>query len=185
MASADSQPARLDESDTVARAARGDVAAFEALYRATAGRVYALCIRLTGDRQAADEALQDVYVRIWEKLAQFKGESSFATWVHRLCVNQLLETRRKDSRREARVVAADLSVHDAMVPRGEAADSDTRLDLERALPRLSPGARQVFVLHDVQGYEHTEIAKLLGIAESTVRVQLHRARKQLMEVLER
>ncbi len=185
MASADPEPTRLDESDLVARATRGDVAAFEALYQATAGRVYALCVRMTSDRQEASEALQDVYVRIWEKLAQFKGESSFATWVHRLCVNQLLETRRKDARRAARVTATDLSVHDAVAPRGTDTDSDTRLDLERALPRLSAGARQVFVLHDVQGYDHAEIARLLGIAESTVRVQLHRARKQLMEVLDR
>lgn len=186
MASADSTVpdlARADEDDLVTRAKRGDVAAFETLYRATSGRVFALCVQMCDDRQQATEALQDVFVRVWERLRQFRGESSFATWVHRLCVNQLLEQRRKDARREARVSTVD-DADDRMLSSSIApVDTDARLDLERALPKLAPGARRVFVLHDVQGYRHEEIARLLGIAESTVRVQLHRARKQLLEVL--
>ena len=185
MASANPDRLPPDERELVQRAKRGDVPAFEALYRATSGRVFALCLRMRGDRGLATEALQDVFVRVWERLGQFDGNASFATWVHRVCVNQLLEQQRTDARREARVMPTDLTVERASAARDPAGDADTRLDLERALPRLSEGARRVFVLHDMEGYGHAEIAAMLGIAESTVRVQLHRARKQLMETLER
>jgi len=183
MAPAD--PQTQGEHALVQRAQRGDVLAFESLYHLTSGRVFALCLRMCGGREAATEALQDVFVRVWERLGQFHGESSFATWVHRVCVNQLLEQRRKDTRREARVMPTDLTIEPTSLAQNAASAADIRMDLERALPRLSEGARRVFVLHDMEGYGHDEIAKLLGIAESTVRVQLHRARKQLMEALER
>lgn len=184
MPAVDPERGPLDERALVQQAQRGDVGAFEALYHASSGRVFALCLRMCGDRASATEALQDVFVRVWERLGQFKGESTFATWVHRVCVNQLLEQRRSDARREARVVSMDPTDlphagHDA------AGDVDIRLDLEHALPQLSVGARRVFVLHDMQGYASDEIARLLGLSESTVRVQLHRARKQLMELLQR
>lgn len=185
MPTADPSDAPLDEIALVARAKRGDVDAFEALYRANAGRVFALCLQLLGDRTRATEALQDVFVRVWEKLAQFRGESAFGTWVHRVSVNYLLEQRRRDARREARVALDETETSSAFAPRIDADDADTRMDLARALPRLSAGARQVFVLHDVHGYRHEEIARLLGVAESTVRVQLHRARQLLMEALDR
>lgn len=185
MASANPDRLAPTERDLVQRAQRGDVPAFEALYKTTSGRVFALCLRMSGDRVLATEALQDVFVRVWERLGQFEGNASFTTWLHRVCVNQLLEQRRTDARREARVMPTDWTMAPANASRDTATDADTRMDLERALPRLSEGARRVFVLHDMEGYGHAEIADMLGIAESTVRVQLHRARKQLMETLER
>lgn len=189
MALADPDRTALTERELVQRAKSGDVSAFEALYRQTSPRVFALCMRMRGDRALATEALQDVYVRVWERLSQFDGLSAFTTWLHRVCVNQLLEQQRRDARREARVVPADLTVvsdaSTATVTRDAALDADTRIDLERALPHLSESARTVFVLHDMEGYGHAEIAKMLGVAEPTVRVQLHRARKQLMEKLNR
>ena len=184
MPAVDPERVPLDERALVQQAQRGDVGAFEALYHASSGRVFALCLRMCGDRASATEALQDVFVRVWERLEQFKGESTFPTWVHRVCVNQLLEQRRSDVRREARVVSMDPT--DLPHPgRDAAGDVDIRFDLEHALPQLSVGARRVFVLHDMQGYASDEIARLLGLSESTVRVQLHRARKQLMELLQR
>lgn len=185
MNSVDPERTAPDESELVRRAKLGDVRAFESLYQVTSGRIFALCLRMCSDRGHATEALQDVFVRIWERLGQFRGDSSFATWAHRVCVNQLLEQRRKDARREARVMSIDPAVEPAQQRRDTSSDMDLRVDLERALPRLSEGARRVFVLHDMEGYGHDEIARLLGIAESTVRVQLHRARKSLMEILER
>jgi RNA polymerase sigma-70 factor (ECF subfamily) len=172
-----------DERALVARAQRGDVAAFEALYRATSGRVFALCMRMAGDQVHATELMQDVFVKIWEKLSLFRGESAFSTWVHRLAVNTVLETRRRDSRR------VTYEQGDAIVDGPEPAVRDLRiedrLDLENAIAKLPPGARQVLVLHDIEGYQHNEIAKMTGLAEGTLRAQLHRARKLLMEMLER
>lgn len=189
MAPAKSDRLAPTEWDLVQRAKQGDVFAFEALYHQTSARVFALCLRMRGDHTLATEAVQDVYVRVWERLAQFDGRSAFSTWLHRVCVNQLLEQQRTDTRRESRVVPTDLSVLSptvaASISGDSAQDVNTRIDLARALPRLSDAARQVFVLHDMEGYAHAEIATMLGVAESTVRVQLHRARKHLMENLDR
>lgn len=171
-------------SDTdVSRAARGDVEAFERLYRAHAGRVMALALRLTGDRQAADELLQDAFVRAWEALGDFRGQSAFGTWMHRVTVNCFLQRVRGESRRGAHEEAtadADLIPFPATV-----SDPGDRMDLERAIARLPAGARTAFVLHDIEGYRHEEIAAMSGIAAATVRAQLHRARRLLMEALNR
>jgi RNA polymerase sigma-70 factor (ECF subfamily) len=193
-----------DEQELVARAQRGDVEAFEALYHGYSGRVYALCVRLTSDRQAATELLQDAFVRVWERLATYRGDAALGTWLHRLTVNCFLEAERKSKRREKRVElrevgdgggaaeARDGTATADTTPRAVvASDSDfsrsvdERLDLEAALPRLSDGMRRVFVLHDILGYRHDEIAGMLGVAAATVRVQLFRARRQLMELLNR
>ncbi len=170
----------------IALAQRGDVDAFERLYRAEIGRVNALCLRLTAG-QGADELLQDVFVRVWEKLPTFRGESAFSTWVHRLAVNVFLIARRGELRREQRVVSSDQSDELPLDPaHGYAVDDpDARLDLERAISLLPQGARAAFVLHDIEGYSHEEIAGMQGIAAATVRTQLHRARKLLMEELDR
>jgi RNA polymerase sigma-70 factor (ECF subfamily) len=173
--------------DDIARAQRGEMEAFERLYRAQVGRVNALCVRLTGGGQGAEELLQDAFVRIWEKLPSFRGESAFNTWVHRLTVNVFLLSRRAEFRREARVMGAEdpeaMGIDQA---RGFVRDDpDARMDLERAIARLPAGARAAFVLHDVEGYKHEEIAEMQGVAAATVRAQLHRARKLLIEELDR
>jgi RNA polymerase sigma-70 factor, ECF subfamily len=172
------------ERELVARAQRGDVAAFEDLYRASSGRVFALCLRMSRDRERATELLQDVFVRVWEKLGLYRGESSFTTWLHRLAVNVVLEAERKEKRRAGRFDDGD---DDERVELGVARTDSVheRLDLQQAVAALPPGARRVFILHDIEGYQHNEIAQMTGLAEGTLRAQLHRARKLLMEALER
>ena len=168
-----------DARDDVRRARAGDVDAFERIYRGHVGRVHALALRLTGDRAHAAELTQDVFVRAWERLAAFRGESTLASWLHRLTVNELLQEVRADRRRRARHLAVERP--DVAPPAG----SDARLDLERALATLPPQARLVFVLHDVEGWRHDEIATLTGNAPGTLRAHLHRARRLLMEALGR
>ena len=168
-----------DAGDDVQRAQAGDVEAFERIYRGHVGRVHALALRLTGDRAHATELTQDVFVRAWEKLGAFRGESTLASWLHRLTVNELLQEVRADRRRHARTLAVQ---RPDVAP---SAGSDARLDLERAIATLPPQARLVFVLHDVEGWRHDEIAKLTGNAPGTLRANLHRARRLLMEVLGR
>ena len=165
----------------VDRAARGDVDAFEELYRENSGRVYLLCLRMCGDPSLAEELAQEAFIRAWQKLSSFRGDSAFSTWLNRVTVNVVLGDRRSTARREARIkpagddVPVDLS---ASVPSpGQA------LDLERSIAALPDGARAVFVLHDVEGYRHKEIARLIGVAEGTSKAQLHRARKLLRKAL--
>lgn len=177
-----------DEAALIARACSGEVAAFELLYERAAGRVFALCLRMTGDRGRAGELTHDAFVRAWERLAQYRGDSAFTTWMHRLAVNLVLERLRSDRRREARVTlveddATDHAVQAAFDP--TASDVLDRVDLERAVAALPPNARQVFVLHDVEGYRHEEIAEQMHLAPGTVRAHLHRARKLLMGMLQR
>jgi len=173
-----SQP---DQRLLATRAARGDVAAFEELYRLNIGRVYALCLRMSGDRALAEELVQESFVRAWQKLGSFRGASAFSTWLHRLTVNVVLGHRRSTSRRELRVSGLiDDEVPDRVAP--EAHPGQT-VDLERAIRMLPEGARTVFVLHDVEGFRHREISKLTGIAVGTSKAQLHRARKMLRKAL--
>jgi len=169
--------------DLVARAQAGDQTAFRELYREHAGRVYALCLRLTGDSRDAEERTQDVFVRLWDKLRSFRGDSAFSSWLHRLAVNVVLNERRTTGRRERRVMPAeDL---DNVAGAQHAAPLHLNIDLERAIAELPDGAREVFVLYDIEGYGHGEIAQLVGIAEGTSKAQLFRARRLLREKLER
>jgi RNA polymerase sigma-70 factor (ECF subfamily) len=169
--------------DLVARAQAGDQTAFRELYRQHAGRVYALCLRLTGDGRDAEERTQDVFVRLWDKLRSFRGDSAFSSWLHRLAVNVVLNERRTTGRREQRVIPAeDL---DNVAGAQHAAPLHLNIDLERAIAELPDGAREVFVLYDIEGYGHGEIAQLVGIAEGTSKAQLFRARRLLREKLER
>ena len=174
---------RQDDAD-VALAARGDRQAFERLYRRHVNRVFSLCTRMVGDRARAEELTQDAFVRAWEKLDQFRGESAFGTWLHRLAVNVVLNDRQTESRRRGRqddsVEDVDTMAHDtvrAEVPPG------LSIDLERAIAGLPPGARKVFVLHDVEGYTHDEIGEMLGVTAGGCKAQLHRARLLLREAL--
>lgn len=170
-------------SQLVQRAQAGDEEAFGALYREHVGRVHALCLRLAGDAQAAGELTQDVFVRAWEGLASFRGESAFGSWLHRLAMNVFLGKRRATGRRERRVFSTD---EPALLERpAERAQPGARLDLEQAIAALPRGAREVFVLHDVEGYQHGEIARMTGIAEGTSKAQLFRARRLLREALVR
>jgi RNA polymerase sigma-70 factor (ECF subfamily) len=177
-----SRAAEPDERELVTRARRGDVEAFAVLYHANAGRVFAVCLRLTADRGLATELVQDVFVRIWERLSSYRGDSAFGTWAYRIAVNMSLETRRSTARRLERV-ELDGREHGRVESTGPSIEQ--RIDLEKALATLPPGPRRAFVLHDVEGYQHSDIAKMTGLAEGTVRAQLHRARQLLMEALDR
>ena len=171
--------------DLVARAQGGDQTAFRDLYRQHAGRVYALCLRLTGEAGAAEERTQDVFVRLWDKLSSFRGESAFSSWLHRLAVNVVLNEQRARGRREQRVrPVADPGALERGGGRGEPTVG-LRIDLEHAIAGLPDGAREVFVLFDIEGYGHAEIADLVGIAEGTSKAQLFRARRLLRERLDR
>lgn len=179
---------REDDRQVVTRAAGGELEAFELLYRRHAGRVYAICLRLSGDSHRARELTQDVFVRTWERLGSYRGESAFGSWLHRLAVNVVLEKARSDKRRTARVALGDDDLEERWMHAGvepEAMDPETRIDLDRAIAKLPPGARRVFVLHDIEGYRHEEISQVTGTAPGTLRSQLHMARKLLMEALRR
>jgi RNA polymerase sigma-70 factor (ECF subfamily) len=169
--------------ETVRLAQQGDVAAFERLYRENVDRIYALCLRMSGDSGRAQELAQDVFVRAWEKLGSFEGKSAFSTWLHRLAVNVVLGNRRAEGIRIGKVFGTDdLEAYETPT---RTPDPGQTLDLERAVALLPPGARAVFVLHDVEGYKHEEIAELHGIAVGTCKAQLHRARRLLREALDR
>lgn len=171
--------------DDVRAAQRGDADAFGRLYRRHVGRINALALRLTADRARAEELVQDAFVRAWEKLASFRGESAFGTWLHRLTVNLFLVQLRGRQRRGAHEELMDELPEPALDPEGEGLGREGRMDLEAAIARLSPGARTAFVLHELEGYSHEEIAAMSGVAAATIRAQLFRARKRLLEVLER
>ena len=168
-----------------AKAASGDRQAFERLYRKHVDRVFSLCARMVVDRTRAEELTQDVFVRAWEKLQLFRGDSSFATWLHRLAVNVVLNDRKSEGRRRTRFEEEDaesgmdgfVGVVGMPLPPGDL------LDLEKAITRLPPGARRVFTLHDVEGYKHEEIAEMLGVTTGATKAQLHRARHLLREAL--
>src|SRR6476661_9149895 len=167
----------------VALAAGGDRDAFERLYRANSGRVFALCIRMVGDRSAAEELTQDVFVRAWGKLDQFRGDSSFSTWLHRLAVNVVLNARKQQGRHRAR--HEEMDGENDSLPQAGLPVPGMRLDLEAAIAMLPAGARRVFVLHDVEGYTHEEIAEQTGVTTGATKSQLHRARMLLREALNR
>ncbi len=172
----------------VFRAKDGDVAAFEELYRSHVGRVYALCLRMHAHREDAEDSTQEVFVRAWQRIGGFEGRSAFSTWLHRLAVNVVLDRKRSLKRRLAEVPASGgdeaesdpISRHPA-----RAVEPGLGLDLERAIATLPDGARLAFVLHDVEGFKHREIAEITGTAEGTSKAQLHRARRLLREALSR
>ena len=163
----------------VALAAAGDASAFERLYRTHVGRIHSLTRRMLGSDHA-DEVTQDIFVRTWQKLSTFRGESAFGTWLHRLAVNVVIERRRTFAIRRERL-ADDLSALD--LAKAPPVRTDLRVDFEQAIEQLPPGAREIFVLHDVEGYKHREIAGLLDITAGTSKRQLHRARMLLRQRL--
>ncbi|MGH7678061.1 MAG: RNA polymerase sigma factor [Gemmatimonadaceae bacterium] len=184
---------RNDERTLARRATSGDDSAFEQIYRAHSPRVFALCLRMSGSRQRAADLTQDVFVHVWERLSSWRGEAALSSWIHRLTVNLVLSNVRSDQRRQKREMSdqspdnSDETDRPATRAEGVVRPASVleAVDLERAIAGLPNGARTVFVLHDVEGYQHDEIAKMTGTAEGTCRAQLHRARKLLMEALDK
>lgn len=172
------------ESGLVGRARSGDLDAFEEIYRSHSGPVYALCLRLSaGVKSDATELLQDVFVRAWRGLGSFRGDSALSSWLHRLTVNAMLERARGNSRRLTRVIPMEEG--ESIDAPGMLEDPDLRMDLESAIALLPEGARVAFVLHDIEGYQHQEIAAQLGVATGTIKAQVHRAHKLLIKALDR
>jgi len=165
----------------VALAASGDSRAFERLYHGHVARVHSLARRMIGP-DAADDVTQDVFVRAWHKLGTFRGEAAFGTWLHRLAVNVILTQRTSLGTERSRFDGGDSALETAP---GRHGDPELSLDFEDAIERLPDGARQVFVLHDVAGYKHEEIAQMLGIVPGTSKSQLHHARMALRRHLQR
>jgi len=167
------------------KAAGGDESAFEKLYRRHFRRVYAICLRMTGNTAEAEDLTQDVFTNLFRKIGQFRGMSAFTTWLHRFTVNQvLMYFRKRKSRPEFTTEEGETPVQ---IVQGTANPDRMpiidRLAIEQAIAQLPPGYRQIFVLHDVEGYEHEEIAQMLGIAVGTSKSQLHKARLKLRSLI--
>ncbi len=169
------------EADLVRRARGGEIEAFEDLYRAHVGRVYAVTVRMVADPGLAEELTQESFVRAWRRLSSFRGTSAFGTWLHRLAVNVALDALRARRRWHERFT----DEQPACPPTASTADPAGALDLERGIAQLPPRARTVFVLHDVEGYKHREIAQLLELSVGACKAHLHRARRRLREELNR
>jgi RNA polymerase sigma-70 factor, ECF subfamily len=166
-----------DEHTLVAAARRGDTRAFEGLYRALAPSVYGFCLRLARDSTEAQDCVQETFVRAWQRLGDFRGESRIGTWLHRIALNEVLGRRRHRAVEHRHLATVDPST------RRSFNDSATMQDLEEAITRLPERARDVFVLYAIYGYTHEEIGSMLGVNEGTSKSQLHRARKLLIASL--
>ncbi|HEX8146507.1 MAG TPA: RNA polymerase sigma factor [Pyrinomonadaceae bacterium] len=178
-------PARASDFALAQRAARGDMEAFEELFRLHRRLVYGLCLRMTQDAAEAEDVTQEVFVLLFRKIGGFRGEASFTTWLHRLTVNQVLMRFRKNkARREDALEDEELQPHESVRPASpKASQLIDRLTLEGAIAKLPPGYRAAFILHDVEGYEHEEVARILGCAVGTSKSQLHKARTKLRKLL--
>jgi RNA polymerase sigma-70 factor, ECF subfamily len=177
------EPDRHGDRALVARCLADEPGAFEELYRRFAPRVFTLACRMTGSRASAEDLMQEVFLLVYRKLGGFKGEAALGTWIYRLATNCCLDFLRS---RHHRFDQASEELDEGTAPAG--GDSPLRaerLDLERAIALLPPGYRAAFVLHDVEGYDHAEVAALLGIAEGTSKSQVHKARMRMRERLKR
>src|SRR5499425_3713582 len=181
---------KLTEAEAIERAKQGDAEAFEFLYNLHRRRVYSLCLRMTGNTASAEDLTQEAFLQLFRKIATFRGESAFSTWLHRLVVNAVLMHLRKKGLQQVPLDETDNSQEDAV--KREYGDDDRRLlgsvdrlALARAIAQLPPGYRSVFVLHDVEGYEHNEIAQIMDCSVGNSKSQLHKARLKLREALRR
>ena len=167
------------DMDDIALAVGGDTDAFERLYRRHLSKVHSLARWMVAPGDV-DDSVQEVFIRVWEKLGTFAGQSAFATWLHRVAVNVMLRRRQKYGRDRSRATDDEFAL-DAVADRPR--HPDLRVAIERAVDTLPAGAREVFVLHDMEGYKHDEIAEMLGVDPGTSRSQLHRARMLLRKAL--
>ena len=178
-------PDRRDELALVERCRRGDLAAFEEVYRTHAGRLYSVACRLVGNPADAEDLLQEIFLAAHRKLDSFRGEAALGTWLYRLATNLCLDHLRSKSVRTSQLTDTldqEPGLSDA-ASRGLADRTVARMDLERALAKLPEGCRAAFVLHDIEGLEHREVADILGIAEGTSKSQVHKARLRLRALL--
>jgi RNA polymerase sigma-70 factor (ECF subfamily) len=180
----------LPEGEAIRLAQQGDAAAFERLYQLHSRRVYSLCLRMVSNTAEAEDLTQEAFLQLFRKIATFRGESAFSTWLHRLAVNVVLMKLRRKSGTETSLEEFTEPDEESGGPRRDFGAPDLRLsgsidrlNLQRAVDQLPPGYRAVFVLHDIQGYEHNEIAKIMGCSIGNSKSQLHKARMRLRELL--
>lgn len=185
------EPVTWTEAEAIRRAQAGDSAAFDFLYQLHGRRVYALCLRMVSNPADAEDLTQEAFLQLFRKISTFRGESAFSTWLHRMTVNVVLMRLRKkalptDSLEETLEPDAESSgpKRDVGVPDLRLSGAVDRVNLERSIEKLPPGYRTVFVLHDVQGYEHNEIADIMGCSVGNSKSQLHKARTRLRELLQ-
>ena len=171
----------LSDSALVTAARKGDMKAFERLYRLHSGKVMGLCLRMTRRRDVAEDCVQQTFIRAWRSLVAFEGRSAFGTWLHRIAVNEVLTFQRNHGTRAESDGEAVEDAQDAPVESHRDYDAGEVMDVERALATLPPGSRHVVVLQTVYGYSHEEVADMLGIAVGTCKAQLHRGRRLLRE----
>lgn len=183
-----SQDDRLSEAEAIERAKQGDEEAFEVLYHLHKRRVYSLCLRMTANTAAAEDLTQEAFLQLFRKIGTFRGESAFSTWLHRMAVNVVLMQLRKKGL--PLVSLEETMESEEESPKKEPGAEDVRLagslnrlQLEQAIGDLPPGYRMVFLLHDVEGYEHNEIAEMVGCSIGNSKSQLHKARMKLRELL--
>ncbi len=179
---------RLSEAEAIERAKQGDEEAFEALYHLHKRRVYSLCLRMTANTAAAEDLTQEAFLQLFRKIATFRGESAFSTWLHRMAVNVVLMQLRKKglplvSLEETMETEEESPKKEPGAEDVRLAGSINRLQLQQAIGDLPPGYRMVFLLHDVEGYEHNEIAEMVGCSIGNSKSQLHKARMKLRELL--
>ena len=181
----------MTEAEAIRLAQQGDAAAFERIYRLHSRRVYALCLRMVGNTAEAEDLTQDAFLQLFRKIATFRGESAFSTWLHRLAVNVVLMKLRKKTLVETPLDEPADPEDESARPKREIGAPDLllsgsidRVHLERAIGQLPPGYKQVFVLHDVQGFEHNEIAGIMDCSIGNSKSQLHKARMRLRELLQ-
>jgi RNA polymerase sigma-70 factor (ECF subfamily) len=181
----------LSEKEAIASAQHGSSRAFERLYQLHSSRVYAICLRMTGNPAEAEDLLQDTFVMVFRKIRTFRGDSAFSTWLHRIAINLTLMRMRRKSSSETSLQENSDQETDHPSHLEQLAVSDTfltgsldRLNLQRALQKLRPFQKLVVVLHDIQGYKHTEIAKMLDWSIGNSKSRLHRARARLRELLQ-
>jgi RNA polymerase sigma-70 factor (ECF subfamily) len=181
----------MTEAEAIRLAQQGDAGAFEQIYRLHSRRVYALCLRMVGNTAEAEDLAQDAFLQLFRKIGTFRGESAFSTWLHRLAVNVVLMKLRKKTLPATSLEESTDPEDESGGPRREIGAPDLlltgsidRVHLERAIGQLPPGYKQVFVLHDVQGFEHNEIAGLMECSIGNSKSQLHKARMRLRELLQ-
>lgn len=181
----------LSEAEAIRLAQQGDPAAFERIYRLHSRRVYALCLRMVGNTAEAEDLTQEAFLQLFRKIQTFRGESAFSTWLHRLAVNVVLMRLRKKSLPATSLEEATEPDEETGGPRKDFGAPDLlltgsidRLNLRRAIDQLPPGYKTVFVLHDIQGYEHNEIAEIMDCSIGNSKSQLHKARMRLRELLQ-
>jgi RNA polymerase sigma-70 factor, ECF subfamily len=176
---------RTADLELAARCRAGDTDAFEELYRQHARRLYSLVVRMIGSAQDAEDLLQEVFLQAYRKLPGFRGESTLGTWLYRLTMNHCLDHLRGRQAKMSRATASidEESVDEPAAPDPVVPSAISRMDLERAIEALPPGSKAAFLLHDVEGFEHQEIAAILGISEGTSKSQVHKARLKLRALL--